>query len=73
METKIKMATKSWEGMNAEAKIKNSGELVVENKSDALKVSSRNERVLNNYSRFWIINLMAKLKFYICLIEIRRT
>lgn len=47
METKIKMATKSWEGLNAEAKIKNSGELVVENKSDALKVSSRNERVLN--------------------------
>lgn len=45
METKIKVATKAWEGFNAESKLKNSGEVVVDMKSDALKVSSRNERV----------------------------
>ena len=49
METKIKTVTKAWEGINNEAKIKNSGELIVDTKSDVLKVSSRNERVLEKY------------------------
>ena len=46
METKIKTATKAWEGFHNEAKIKNSGEIVVDTKSDALKVSKGNGRVL---------------------------
>ena len=40
LETKAKIVTSAWNGIDCEAKLKNNGEIVTDMKFDALKVSS---------------------------------